>query len=38
MFNISNILKIDIEKQYKNVSRWKSDLEKRPSNPISDNV
>ena len=38
MFNISNILKIDIEKQYKNVSRWKSDLEERPSNPISDNV
>ena len=38
MFNISNILKIDIEKQYKNVSRWKADLEKRPSNPILDNV
>ena len=38
MFNLSNILKIDIEKKYKNVYRWKSDLENRPSNPMLDNV
>ena len=36
--NISNILKIDITQQYKNVNRWKSDLENRPSNPVLDNV
>ena len=38
MFNLSNILKIDITQQYKNVNRWKSDLENRPSNPVLVNV
>ena len=33
MFNLSNMLKIDFGQKYKNVYRWKSDLEKRPSNP-----
>ena len=37
MFNLSNMLKIDFEQKYKNVYRWKSDLEKRPSNPLLDN-
>ena len=37
MFNLSNMLKIDFGKKYKNVYRWKSDLEKRPSNPLLDN-
>ena len=37
MFNLSNMLKIDFVKKYKNVYRWKSDLEKRPSNPLLDN-
>ena len=37
MFNLSNMLKIDFEQKYKNVYRWKSDLEKRPSNPMLDN-
>ena len=37
MFNLSNILKIDFGQKYKNVYRWKSDLEKRPSNPLLDN-
>ena len=34
MFNLSNMLKIDFGQKYKNVYRWKSDLEKRPSNPF----
>ena len=33
MFNLSNMLKIDFGQKYKNVYRWKADLEKRPSNP-----
>ena len=37
MFNLSNMLKIDYGQKYKNVYRWKSDLEKRPSNPLIDN-
>ena len=37
MFNLSNILKIDFGQKYKNVYRWKSELEKRPSNPLLDN-
>ncbi len=37
MFNLSNMLKIDFGQTYKNVYRWKSDLEKRPSNPLLDN-
>ena len=37
MFNLSNMLKIDFAQKYKNVYRWKSDLEKRPSNPLLDN-
>ena len=37
MFNLSNMLKIDFGEKYKNVYRWKSDLEKRPSNPLLDN-
>ena len=37
MFNLSNMLKIDCGQKYKNVYRWKSDLEKRPSNPLLDN-
>ena len=37
MFNLSNMLKIDFGQKYKNVYRWKSDLEKIPSNPFLDN-
>ncbi len=37
MFNLSNILKIEFGQKYKNVYRWKSDIEKRPSNPLLDN-
>ena len=37
MFNLSNMLKIDFGQKYENVHRWKSDLEKRPSNPLLDN-
>ena len=37
MFNLSNMLKIDFGQKYKSVYRWKSDLEKRPSNPLLDN-
>ena len=37
MFNLSNMLKIDFRQKYKNVYRWKYDLEKRPSNPLLDN-
>ena len=37
MFNLSNMLKIDFGHKYKNVYRWKSDLETRPSNPLLDN-
>ena len=37
MFHLSNMLKIDFGQKYKNVYRWKSDLEKRPSNPLLDN-
>ena len=37
MFNLSNMLKIDFGQKYKNVYRWKSDLERRPSNPLLDN-
>ena len=37
MFNLSNMLKIYFGQKYKNVYRWKSDLEKRPSNPLLDN-
>ena len=37
MFNLSNMLKIDFGQKYKNVYRWKSDLEKRSSNPLLDN-
>ena len=37
MFNLTNMLKIDFGQKYKNVYRWKSDLEKRPSNPLLDN-
>ena len=37
MFNLSNMLKIDFGQKYKNVYRWKSDLEKRPSKPLLDN-
>ena len=36
MFNLSNMLKIDFGQKYKNVYRWKSDLEKRPTNPLLD--
>ena len=36
MFNLSKILKIDLEEEYDNVSKWKSELENRPSNPIND--
>ena len=35
MFNLSKILKVDLENEYKNISRWKSELENRPSNPIN---
>ena len=35
MFNLSKILKIDLEDEYKNVFRWKSELEDRPSNPLT---
>ncbi len=38
MFNLSNILKIDFEKNYKNIYRWKLEIENRPSNPIADNI
>ena len=38
MFNLSNMLKIDFGQKYKNVYRWKSELEKRASNPLLDNV
>jgi len=31
------MLKIDFGQKYKNVYRWKSDLKKRPSNPLLDN-
>ena len=37
MFNLSNMLKIDFGQKYKNVYRWKYDLEKRTSNPLLDN-
>ena len=37
MFNLSNMLKIDFGHKYKNVYRWKSNLEKRSSNPLLDN-
>ena len=37
MFNLSNMLKIDFKEKYKNVYRWKSNLEKRSSNPLLDN-
>jgi len=37
MFNLSNMLKIDFGHKYKYVYRWKSDLEKRSSNPLLDN-
>jgi len=37
MFNLSDMLKIDFGQKYKNVYRWKSDLKKRPSNPLLDN-
>ena len=37
MFNLSNMLKIDFGQKYKNVYRWKTDLEKRTSNPLLDN-
>ena len=37
MFNLSNMLKIEFGQKYKNVYRWKSDLEKRSSNPLLDN-
>ena len=37
MFNLSNILKIDFEQNYKNIYRWKLEIESRPSNPIADN-
>ena len=37
MFNLSNMLKIDFVQKYKNVYRWKYDLEKRPTNPLLDN-
>jgi hypothetical protein len=35
MFNLSKILKIDLD-EYKHALRWKSELERRPSNPIND--
>jgi glutathione S-transferase len=35
MFNLSKILKTDLVEKYKNASRWKSELENRPSNPIN---
>ena len=35
MFNLSKILKINLEDEYKNVFRWKSELEDRPSNPLT---
>ena len=38
MFNLSNILKIDFEQNYKNIYRWKLEIEKRPSNPMADNI
>ena len=37
MFNLSNILKIEFEQNYKNIYRWKLEIESRPSNPIADN-
>ena len=37
IFNLSDMLKIDFGQKYKNVYRWKSDLKKRPSNPLLDN-
>ncbi|MDA9632337.1 glutathione binding-like protein [Alphaproteobacteria bacterium] len=36
MFNLSKILKTDLEKEYDNVFKWKLELENRPSNPIND--
>ena len=38
MFNLSNILKIDLVEEYKNASRWKLELENRPSNPINKKI
>jgi hypothetical protein len=38
MFNLSNILKIDLVEEYKNASRWKLELENRPSNPINNKI
>ena len=35
MFNLSKILKTNLEKEYDNVFKWKSELENRPSNPIN---
>ena len=35
MFNLSKILKIDLEEEYDNVFKWKLELENRPSNPIN---
>ena len=37
MFNLSKMLKIDFEQNYKNIYRWKLEIESRPSNPIADN-
>ena len=33
--HLSNILKIDLKKEYANVFRWQMELEKRTSNPIN---
>ena len=38
MFNLSKMLKIDFEQNYKNIYRWKLEIEKRPSNPMADNI
>jgi glutathione S-transferase len=35
MFNLSKILKINLEEEYDNVFKWKLELENRPSNPIN---
>ena len=35
MLHLSNILKIDLKKEYANVFRWQMELEKRTSNPIN---
>ena len=38
MLHLSNILKIDLKKEYVNVFRWQMELEKRTSNPINNSM